>query len=120
MYEWLQNKLSHKNYSLAETYMQDNGHFTPQYDFLVTKHNVRMIDYVLNMEDLETQFASLMKAFGLNLKMAGKMNAARTSGGTHLEPQHLNQQTVNEIQHVFAHDFELSPNYKTTPWQKEA
>ena len=120
MNEWLQKKLSHKNYSLAETYLQDNGHFTPQYDFLVTKHEVRMVDYVLQMDDLSNQFARLMSAFSLDIRMADqKMNAARTSG-SHLEPSHLDKRTVSSIQKVFAHDFDLSPNYKKTPWQKEA
>ena len=118
MNEWLQNKLSHKNYSLAETYLQDNGHFTPQYDFLVTKRGVRMVDYVLQMDDLSNQFKALMSAFSLDIRMADqKMNAARTSDA-HLEPHHLNQRTVSSVQHVFAHDFDLSPNYKRTPWNQ--
>lgn len=119
MNEWMQNKLAHKNYSLAETYLQDNGHFTPQYDFLVTKRGVRMVDYVLQMDDLSNQFSKLMGAFSLDIRMAAqKMNAARTSGA-HLEPSHLDQRTVSSVQQVFAHDFELSPNYKKTPWEQQ-
>lgn len=119
MNEWLQNKLSHKNFSQAETYLQDNGHFTPQYDFLVSKHQVRMVDYVLRMEDLPEQFQSLMDAFRLNIRMAKqKMNVARNST-THLDIHHLDHATVSSVQKVFPHDFDLSPVYKQTPWKAE-
>ena len=119
MNEWLQNKLSHKNFSNAETYLQDNGHFTPQYDFLVSKHGVRMVDYVLRMEDLEDQFPLLMGAFNLSIRMAKqKMNVARTSE-THLDVHHLDEATVSSIQKVFPNDFDLSPTYNHTPWKAE-
>jgi len=116
MNEWLQNKMSKRDFTDAKTYLQDNGHFTPQYDFLVTNHEVRMVDYVLQMEDLPQQFESLMSAFSLDIRMARKkMNAARTSGA-HLEPNDLDAKTVASIQKVFSHDFELTPSYKRTPW----
>jgi Sulfotransferase family len=57
MNEWLQNKLLLPNNSDANNatseamaYLIDNGHFTPQYDFLVGPHEVRMIDHVLRLE----------------------------------------------------------------------
>ena len=119
MNEWLQNKLSHKNFSKAETYLQDNGHFTPQYDFLVTKNGVRMVDYVLTMEELAEQFRRLMEAFNLDITMAQKMNVARTSDN-HLDVHHLDEATVSSIQKVFPNDFELSPEYHKTPWKTES
>jgi hypothetical protein len=119
MNEWLQNKLSHKNFSKAETYLQDNGHFTPQYDFLVTQHGVRMVDYVLNMEELPDQFHHLMDAFNLPLRMKSshKMNVARTST-THLDVHHLDKKTVSSVQKVFPNDFDLSPLYEKAPTMK--
>ena len=84
----------------------------------MTKRGVRMVDYVLQMDDLSNQFKALMSAFSLDIRMADqKMNAARTSDA-HLEPHHLNQRTVSSVQHVFAHDFDLSPKYKRTPWNQ--
>lgn len=115
MNQWLQNKLSHKNFSDAKTYLQDNGHFTPQYDFLVNRHGVRMVDYVLRMEELPEQFHKLMDAYSLNIRMAEqKMNAARNST-THLEVQDLDETTIKAVRRVFPHDFDLSAKYKRTP-----
>ena len=109
MNEWLQNKLSHKDFNNATTYLEDNGHFTPQYSFLVTKNEVRMVDYVMNMDDLSNQFQGLMDAYSLKIRMAKKkMNAARNST-THLEPKDLDPVTVKSIQKVFHHDFDISP-----------
>jgi hypothetical protein len=120
MNEWLQNKLSHKDYSKAATYLQDNGHFTPQYSFLVTKQGVRMVDYVLNMDDLPEQFKALMDAYSLNIFMEGKkMNVARNST-THLEIKDLAPVTVKAIQKVFQNDFALDRKFVKTPWPKTA
>ncbi|CAB9521029.1 Sulfotransferase family [Seminavis robusta] len=120
MNEWLQNKLSHKDFDKAKTYLQDNGHFTPQYNFLVTKNQVRMVDYVMSMDELPTQFAGLMDAYSLRIKMAKKkINAARNST-THLEPKDLDSVTVKSIQKVFRHDFDLSPLFERNPWKKTA
>jgi hypothetical protein len=115
MNEWLQNKLSHKNFSDAQTYLQDNGHFTPQYDFLVNRHGVRMVDYVLRMEELPDQFHKLMNAYSMDIQMEDKkMNAARNST-THLEVDDLDETTIAAVRRVFPNDFDLSPYYKRTP-----
>jgi hypothetical protein len=115
MNEWLQNKLSHKNFSEAQSYIQDNGHFTPQYDFLVNRHGVRMVDYVLRMEELPEQFHQLMDAYSLDIRMEDKkMNAARNST-THLEVEDLDETTIKAVRRVFPNDFDLSPFYKKTP-----
>lgn len=115
MNEWLQNKLSHKNFSEAQSYIQDNGHFTPQYDFLVNRHGVRMVDYVLRMEELPEQFHKLMDAYSLDIRMEDKkMNAARNST-THLEVEDLDETTIKAVRRVFPNDFDLSPYYKKTP-----
>ena len=116
MNEWLQNKLSHNDLSKAETYLEDNGHFTPQYSFLVTQQGVRMVDYVLNMDDLPEQFEGLMEAFSLNVHMVTKkMNAARNST-THLQVEDLDSVTVKSIQKVFQNDFALNSKFAKSPW----
>jgi hypothetical protein len=116
MNEWIQNKLSHKDYSKAETYLQDNGHFTPQYSFLVSKQGVRMVDYVLNMDDLAEQFEGLMDAYSFNIRMVGKkINAARNSTTRFLEIKDLAPVTVEAIQNVFQNDFALDRKFAETP-----
>lgn len=115
MNEWLQNKLSHKDFSKAETYLEDNGHFTPQYSFLVTEQGVRMVDYVLNMDDLPEQFKGLMDAYSLNIHMVTKkMNVARNST-THLQIKDLDTATVKSIQKVFQNDFALNSKFVKGP-----
>jgi hypothetical protein len=76
MNEWLRAKLLQKQsdddekdqqqqhvISSSQYYMQDNGHFTSQYDFVFGPHQVRMLDYVLRMEDLNESFPRLVAAY---------------------------------------------------------
>lgn len=70
MNEWLQNKLkpsdNHNNtLSIAMAYLTDNGHFTPQYEFLVGPHEVRMIDHVLRLEGSSHASISTSKHQGM-------------------------------------------------------
>ena len=51
----------------AMMYLQDNGHFTPQYDFIVGPNQVRYVDHVLRLESLNDGFVELNKAYGLQL-----------------------------------------------------
>ena len=71
MNEWLQRKLRSER-----TYLTDNGHFTPQYEFVVGPQQVRMLDYVLTLDkSLDGNFDRLKRAFGLDDVQLEQMNA---------------------------------------------
>jgi hypothetical protein len=112
MNAWLQNKLLSRRAELgaAQSYLVDNGHFTPQYDFLVGPHEVRMVDHVLRMEDdLNSEFTALMKAFKLSHVKLKKLNAlgAEARGEHHLSVQDINQETLESIHQTYPRDFDL-------------
>ena len=104
--EWLQEKLS-ANRSLAADYLNQNGHYTPQYEFVMANGNVRMIDYVLRMHDLKTEFQSLMDAYGIHATLTtNKKNAARNET-TDLSVIHIGKNTDNMLVQVYEQDFDL-------------
>lgn len=109
MNEWLQNKLrsQHKEPS-AEGYLTDNGHFTPQYDFIFGPHEVRMLDYVLRMDDdLDESFDKLMAAFSsseLKLKKFNSIGAQQRDKESQLNVKHLNSETLSIIQKTYEKD----------------
>ena len=108
--EWMQDKLLHvgTNRSLAKAYLDHNGHYTPQYDFVInTNGNVRMIDHVLRMTDLQTEFPRLMKAYGLPVTMpVVKKNMARNDTRD-LDIRHLTAETRRLIYQRYQRDFDL-------------
>lgn len=61
MNEWISRKLNQSE----SDYLLDNGHFTPQWEFLVAPHQVRRVDYVLQLDKVSQQFPRLVDAFGL-------------------------------------------------------
>jgi hypothetical protein len=74
----------------------DNGHFTPQYEFIFAPNEVRMLDYILKMidEKLTQEFHKLpvMRAFGHNKIQLQKINAlgaAARDSKAHLDVDHL-------------------------------
>ena len=78
--QWLQKKLHYgENRTDASGYLTDNGHYTPQYDFVVAPGEVRVVDHVLHMSNVAPEFATLMKAYGhIDLTMSEtKDNAHR-------------------------------------------
>lgn len=123
MNQWLTRKIRNRargNSGLS--YLTDNGHFTPQYDFIVGPNQVRMIDYVLTMteETLADDFARLMRAFGLSHVQLQKLNAlgasARGPTSTHLGVEDLDETTLKTIHEMYPLDFALG-NYamRTVP-----
>jgi Sulfotransferase family len=116
MNEWLAYKLEDRNRHSALDYLMDNGHFTPQYEFVFGPNEVRMLDYVLQMDDLTTQFPQLMSAFGLNRVHLEKRNAIgatnRGESQTHLEVKHLAKTALGAIHNAYPHDFALGPYTK--------
>jgi hypothetical protein len=111
MNEWLQLKLSSRQAQRgAGAYLVDNGHFTPQFDFLVGPYEVRMVDYVLRMGDgLDSEFDGLMKAFKLSHVKLKKLNAlgAEARGEQHRSVEDLNEETLMSIHRTYPHDFDL-------------
>jgi Sulfotransferase family len=121
MNEWIRKKLQNNNRDEtlqsnhpSDHYRQDNGHFTSQYDFVFGPHQVRMLDYVLRMEDLPESFPRLMAAFYdddndphhqlLRLEHHNAIGAAqRTDKG--LTTLALEAATVQEIHRLYQNDF---------------
>jgi hypothetical protein len=104
--EWIQGKLSASR-SLAVDYLEQNGHYTPQYDFIVANGNVRMVDYVLRMKELKTEFQPLMDAYGIHVALpTHKKNAARDEI-TDLSVEHIDKTTDNMLIRIYEHDFDL-------------
>lgn len=109
MNEWLENKLQsqHKDPS-AEGYLMDNGHFTPQYDFIFGPHEVRMLDYVLKMDDgLGESFATLMAAFALSelkLEKFNSIGAQERDKEALLNVNNINSKTLSIIRETYEKD----------------
>lgn len=110
MNEWLQNKLHNQIREIkADRYLSDNGHFTPQYDFIFGPHEMRMIDFVLPMNvTLEQHFHKLTYAYQLNDVKLEKHNALgaqdRGSDGQ-FTVEDLDATTQQLIRETFPNDF---------------
>ena len=91
----------------AIQYLGDNGHFTPQYDFIVGPNQVRYVDFVLTLEHLADSFGELMAAFGLDKLKLKKMNAlgAVSRDDAKLTTAHLSPETIQLMHERFEHDF---------------
>ena len=112
MNEWMRGKieeLSEEN-PTPKGYLAYNGHLTPQYDFLVSRQSqIRMVDYVLHMDNLDTEFSALMKAYGIPAEMLPhKKNAARDDPND-LGPQHLDSTVLELVNQKYGVDAELFP-----------
>lgn len=111
MNDWLRSKLtSRAKHSGARLYLADNGHFTPQYDFLIAPNEVRMVDYVLRLGGgLDADFDSLMKAFRLSHLKLKKLNAlgAEPRSEQHLSVADLGKETLDIIHETYPGDFKL-------------
>jgi hypothetical protein len=111
MNEWLSRKLNDRERDSGLAYMMDNGHFTPQYEFIFGPHDVRMLDYVLRMNDetLSEDFHKLMYAFGLDKIKLKKINAlgaaTRGDSNTHLDVHHLDATALQSIHEMYPNDF---------------
>jgi uncharacterized membrane protein len=109
MNEWIARKLQRRGPGTAIDYLMDNGHFTPQYEFVVGPHEVRMLDYVLRLDHtLHDQFTALMHAFRLHQVQLRQFNAigaeSRADTAT-LGVQDLDPSTVRWIHQTYPRDF---------------
>lgn len=110
MNEWIQHKLQQvpTKAMSAQDLLNYNGHFTPQSHFLVSfPSQVRMVDYVLKMDNLSSEITALMKAYGGWAMMPShKKNAARNE--THdLEARHFDAKTLSLFQERYGHDVDI-------------
>lgn len=125
MNEWLQHKIGESNERVllgtstaATSYLADNGHFTPQYEFIVGPHQVRMVDHVLKLGDeLHLQFEALMRAYKLShiqLKKLNALGAEARDHDKHLGVHHLDRDTLTLLHQRYPHDFDLGGYAKRT------
>ncbi|KAG7366244.1 sulfotransferase family protein [Nitzschia inconspicua] len=112
--EWLTDKLTRvstmnrPNRTAPDDYLHHNGHFTPQYDFVVSPLGVRMVDYVLHMDRLPEEFPALMQAYGLNISLpAQKTNTVRNHT-TDLHVDSIDSKVQELIRKVYRDDLELT------------
>ena len=115
MNQWLTKKLQGRaSQTAAEYYLADNSHFTPQHEFLVGPHEVRVVDYVLRMDDpdlsLSEQFSRLMKAYGMpsnmTLPFMGAISAGERNTTNHLTVYNLQQSTLESIHRHYQDDLD--------------
>lgn len=102
MNEWIQDKLRQKQ---NNSYLDDNGHFTSQYDFIFGPNQVRMIDYVLKLENLGEPFRDLMQAFTLERVHLEKRNALGAAERKDSHSNALGDLTKSMVQKVYRDDF---------------
>ncbi|GAX17293.1 hypothetical protein FisN_10Lh152 [Fistulifera solaris] len=110
--DWLQRKIQAQPQTpSAERYLMDFGHFTPQSEFIFGPNEVRMVDFVLFMDDsFDRSFDQLMAAFGLSdikIKKFNALGAKERTVDTHLNVTHLDRQTLSVFNSRYAEDFAL-------------
>lgn len=110
MNQWLQTKLEQIPIETLEPqdYLSYNGHFTPQSQFLVSyPAEIRMVDYVLTMDNLAPEFNALMKSYGIVAEMlVHKKNAAR-NGTDDLDARHFDAKTLALLHERYSHDLQV-------------
>ena len=107
--EWIQRKLNDQERDTALGYLMDNGHFTPQYEYVMGPNQVRMVDYVLKLEQVDAQFPRLMKAFGLpqvQLEKVNALGAHERKDVARLGVGDLDVATRKVLHQLYKHDFE--------------
>jgi hypothetical protein len=111
MNEWLSKKIRNRETDSGRSYLIDNGHFTPQYDYIYGPNQVRMLDYVLFMDrdEFHSDFRTLMQAYELPQVQLKKINAlgAVARGDSHLDTSHLDVSTLQWIHNMYPDDFTL-------------
>mmetsp|Transcript_76336 Transcript_76336/g.221634 ORF Transcript_76336/g.221634 Transcript_76336/m.221634 type:complete len:120 (-) Transcript_76336:1768-2127(-) len=111
MNEWIQHKLEDLpigDHYKPKDFLNYNGHYTPQTQFLISyPSEIRMVDHVLRMDNLEPEFNALMKAYGISVEMLPhKKNAARNETSD-LEAGHFDQQTMGYLDEQYGDDVDI-------------
>jgi hypothetical protein len=108
--QWLRDELKSTKPSGQMTpsdLLYQNGHYTPQFDFVVSPGEVRMVDYVLHMKQLNAEFQPLMNAYGIDAKMPPRRNNAAPNDAQDLGSEHLDATTNAIVEEKYRHDFAL-------------
>lgn len=112
MNEWITDKIRRLPTGqdmMARDYLDQNGHYTPQSQFIFADNGVRMVDYVLRMEDLSTELPRLMKAFGMNVKLAEKKGNTERDLQKDLDARAIGPELDALIREKYHHDLEMMP-----------
>jgi hypothetical protein len=113
MNEWIQHKLRQMpaDRLSPKDFLNYNGHFTSQSHFLVSyPSEIRMVDYVLRMDNLSSEFTALMKAYGISVEMSPhKKNVARNDTSD-LDSRHFDSETLALLQEHYGRDVEILTN----------
>ncbi|KAL3903720.1 MAG: hypothetical protein SGILL_010342, partial [Bacillariaceae sp.] len=93
--EWLKKQLTDRNTTSmmnAQDYLDRNGHFTPQNQFVVSPMGVRMVDYVIRMDTLQEEFPDLMQAYGLDIDLPNVKTNTDRNHSTDLGPKDIDDE----------------------------
>ena len=111
MNEWIRDKLEQiPPGRLAPTdFLNFNGHYTPQSQFLISyPSQIRMVDYVLRLENLATEFNALMKAYGISAEiLAHRKNTARNGTKGDLDASYIDAKTLTLFHERYVDDMEI-------------
>lgn len=87
-------------------YYQQNGHFIPQYDYIYSDTQQRMVDYVIHYEMLATEFQSLMKMYNIkNMTLSQERGRSSEQVKKSLSVANLTVDNIRLIDSVYARDF---------------
>jgi len=98
MNEWIQNLLS-------DDERMKWAHFLPQHYYVFDQDGNRIIDHILRIENLQSEFADLMNQYRLNISLPDKKSNARKRY-FNLTVKDLEIDTIQSINSVFREDFE--------------
>ena len=108
--EWIEDKLTQlsKDRLSPKDFLNYNGHFTPQSQFLISyPSQIRTVEYVLRMDNLTSEFTALMKAYGISAEMIPhKKNAARNTTDD-LGANSFDSKTLALFRKQYGHDIEI-------------
>jgi hypothetical protein len=107
--EWLKMQLLDRNTTFlsANDYLDHNGHFTPQYQFVVSPMGVRTVDYVIRMEAMQDEFPALMQAYGLDIHLQDAKTNTDRNHSTDLGTKDISAEVLALIKERYRQDFEM-------------
>lgn len=112
MNEWIREKLKQLPVDrlTPKDFLRYNGHYTPQSQFLISyPSQIRMVDYVLQMDELASNFNTLMGVYGLSAEMlAHKKNVARNGTAGDLQVTDFDSETLSLCRDRYGDDMSIT------------
>jgi hypothetical protein len=107
--EWLERQLHRRTTKqlTAQDYLDYNGHFTPQYDFVVSPLGVRMVEYVIRMDEMMKEVPALMQAYGLNILLPSRKGNTSRNHSSDLQVDNIDSHVQGLIREIYLDDFKL-------------